>query len=392
MRKFGCIGSLIFLTMVGLAPARAADRTGVAADAIKIGLFGPITGASSVAAKNVYGAAAIYKYVNDNGGINGRKFELVTEDDGCDPNKGIAAVKKLLYQDRVFLLHGAWCSSVALAIKPEIAKNPTVPYMVLGAVSTAISTPLLPNLFHPVATTQTAGEQMAEFALSKPGARKFAIVAHSDEWGTIYAKAAIDKLKERGITPVIKVALERGATDATSQVLAIKQEAPDVVLAFLYPAELGIYLRTAYKLALKTTVVGSTAASVDDTDKMIGIPAALKDVYMAYPLAGGISSPEMSKFAKIFTKYYPSEALDTMAFYTMGGAMAIVEALKRLGPDVTREGLIAELDKLRDFNTGVQSGPMTFTPEDHRGIKSVKMIGLVKQREVLFDKYPPVVR
>ena len=72
---------------------------------------------------------------------------------------------------------------------------------------------------------------------------------------------------------------------------------------------------------------------------MVGIPAALKDVYCAWPLSDSLSSPKLQKFAKIFTKYYPAEALDMNAFYSMGGAIAIVKVLKRLGPDVTRERL-----------------------------------------------------
>jgi branched-chain amino acid transport system substrate-binding protein len=389
MLKF--TGALI-LSIITFAtvPASAQDKTGVTSDTIKIGMFGPMTGVASVIQKEVYGSAAIYKDVNDHGGINGRKIELVIEDDGCNPNKGIAAVKKLIYQDQVFLIHGGWCSSVPLAIKAELGKNPQMPYLVLGAASAAISSPVQPNIFHPIVTTQVAGEQMVEFALTKPGAKRFAIIRHSDEFGTIYAKAAIDRLKEHGIEPVIISALERGETGATAQALAIKEAAPDVVLAFLYPTEFAIYLREAYKYSLKTTTVGSTAASIDDTNRLVGIPAALKDVYAAWPLASGLTSPELSNFAAIFKKYYPSESLDMHSFYSMGGAIAIVEVLKRLGPDVTRERFIAELNKLTNFSTGVQSGPINFTPEDHRGIRSIKMIGLVKQREVLFDRYPDV--
>ncbi|MGA7323804.1 MAG: hypothetical protein WBX25_04835, partial [Rhodomicrobium sp.] len=80
--------------------------------------------------------------------------------------------------------------------------------------------------------------------------------------------------------------------------------------------------------------------------------------------------------------------LDTMSFYSMDGAIAIVEVLKRLGPDVTRERFMAGLDKLRHFEGGVQPGGITFTPTDHRGMKAIKLIGLVKQREVVFETYP----
>ena len=288
MWKYSSVVLLCVPLAIFAAPVCAGDSTGVTGETIKIGMFGPMTGVASVIQKQIYGSAAIYKDANEHGGINGRKLELVIEDDGCNPGKGIAAVKKLLFQDNAFLLHGAWCSSVALAIKPELAKNPTVPYLVLGAASSAISTPVQPNIFHPIVTTAVAGRQMADFAVTKPGAKKFAIIRHSDEWGTIYSKAAIDRLKELGIEPAAVANFERGETDATSQVLSIKETAPDVVLAFLYPAEFAIYLREVYKYRIKTTTIGSTATSIDDAKRMVGIPSAMTDVYCAWPLADSL--------------------------------------------------------------------------------------------------------
>jgi len=368
--------------------AYAGDTAGVTGTTIKIGLFGPMTGQSNLGAKPVYGAAAIYKDVNAKGGIYGRKIEIVIEDDGCDGNKGIAAVKKLIAQDKVFLLHGAYCSAVALAVRPEIASHPNLPYIVLTAANPHISSPVLPNLFQPTTTAPIIAQQMVAFALSKPGVKKIAVVKHSDEWAAGYFDALGPELAKHGLTPVTVQALERGMTDATVPVLALKQAAPDVVVALLYPAEMAIYLRDAYKYGLKATTLGTTAVSIDDTDKRIGIPAAVKDVYFANNLAGTLTSQELSKYAKIFKKYYPGEALDTKAFDSMGGAIAIVEVLRRAGPDLTRERFIEEFDKLRNFNTRVQSAPLTFAPEDHVGLKGVKWIALVDKKPVLFDHYP----
>ena len=176
----------------------------------------------------------------------------------------------------------------------------------------------MPNLFHPIATTKTVAEQMVEFALTKPGAKKIAIISHSDEWGSVHLKAALAKLKEHGLQPVATAALERGATDATAQVLTLKREQPDVVLAILYPAELAIYLREAYKYKLQTATIGTQAVSIEDTDKRVGIPAAVKQLYVFYPLSADTTSPELSKYANIFKKYYPSESLDTISFISMG--------------------------------------------------------------------------
>jgi branched-chain amino acid transport system substrate-binding protein len=95
----------VVLANLPIGVARADETTGATNKSIKIGMFGPVTGPSSAQAKALYGAVAIYKDINDRGGINGRQLELVIEDDGCDANKGVAAAKKLISQDKVFPLH-----------------------------------------------------------------------------------------------------------------------------------------------------------------------------------------------------------------------------------------------------------------------------------------------
>ncbi len=383
-----------FLALLGLSlatftgGARAADTTGVTPTSIKIGVFGPLTGPAAVFSKSLLGAVAIYKDVNDHGGVNGRKIDLVIEDDGCDPNKGISAVKKLVSQDQVFMIHGGWCSNVVLACKPELTRNPSLPYMVLGAASVLISTPVVPNVFHPVATTATVARTMVDFGLTKPGAKRIGIISHSDEWGKSHLEPAYAEIKAKGGEAVETVYFERGSSDATSQVLRLRGAKPDVVLAILYPAELAIYLRDAYKYGLHVPAMGTQGVSIEDTEKRVGIPAAVKDLYVFYPLSAPIDSPKLAKWAAIFKKYNPNETLDTISFISMSGSLAVLEALKRLGPNVTREGFIQQLDNLRDFDPGIQSAPMTFTPTDHAGIKSGKMIHLVNGKAELVDRYP----
>jgi branched-chain amino acid transport system substrate-binding protein len=364
-----------------------ADSTGVTDTSIKIGVFGPITGPASIFSKTVYGPLSIYKDINDRGGIHGRKFELIVEDDGCDPNKGIAAVKKLISQDKVFMLHGAFCTAVALAVKPEISRHPEVPYMVIGAASAAISTPVLPNLFQPVPTSQTTSEQMADFALSKPGVKRIAVVRHTEEWGTAFSEPAIERLKARGFAPLV-VNLERGSTDATSQVLAVKNWEPDAVLAALYPPEFALYMRTAYKFGLKTTTVTTNVDTIEDTDKRLGIPAAMNDVFVGYTLSAQITSPQLAKYTQLFRKYYSSEVLDPMSLHTMTGALVVAEAIEKAGPNLTREAFIDELNKLENFAPGVFSGALSFSPTDHAGPKTLRFMAFVNRKPVLFDKYP----
>jgi branched-chain amino acid transport system substrate-binding protein len=275
-----------------------------------------------------------------------------------------------------------------MAVKPELGKDESLPFMVLGAASAAISSPMQPNIFHPVATTTTVADEMVDFALTKPGAKRIAIISHSDEWGKAHLEAANAELKKKGLEPVETVYLERGSTDATSQSLKIRNAKPDAVLAILYPPELAIYLRDAYKYAIKVPTLGTQGVSIEDTEKRTGIPAAVKDLYVFFPLSQPIDSPKFQKWSEIFKKYNPNDSLDTISFISMSGSLAVAEALKRLGPDVTREGFVAQLNKLRDFDPGIQSAPMTFTAEDHAGIKLGKMIHLVNGKSEIVASYP----
>jgi len=373
--------TLVVLANLPIAVARADETTDATDKSIEIGMFGPITGPLS--------AVAVYKDINDCGGINGRQLELVIEDDGCDANKGVAAAKKLISQDKVFLLHGASCSAVALAIRPEIKKQPFVPYVVLSAAHPSISSPpVLANLHHPTPTAKIMGERMADFALSEPGAKRVGIVRQSDEWVAGYGDAAIARLKEKGIEPVKVVTFERGGTEATQQVLAMREAKPDVVLAILDPAEFAIYIREVYKYGVKTTALGADVVSIDGVDKKISIPAEIHDVYAAYRLSAMITSLCLSRYAKTFKKYCPSESQDTLAFDGTSGAVAIVEVLKRLGAkNVSRQRFNAQMNQLTNFDTGVQSGRLSFSKDNNVGLKDMKLIAIVNNKPMLFSKY-----
>lgn len=373
---------------LGVSPAFAQKVPGLTKDSIKIGMFGPLTGPTAVGSLPLLGASAIYKSVNDAGGINGRKIELVIEDDACDPNKTIAATKKLIAQDQVFMIHGGWCSGTVMAIKPELANNPNMPFMVLGAASTAISSPVRPNIFQPVATTSTVANAMVDFASTKAGTKRIAIISHSDDWGKSHLDPELAKLKAAGIEPVEIAYLERGQVDATSQVLRIKNAKPDFVIANLYPPELTAYLRDAYKFGLRAPVVTTQGVSVEDMVKRVGVPQATKELFVFYPLNNTLEAPGFKQWIDLYKKYNPNDPVETLSFMGMTGALAVVQALKDAGPNLTQENFIAALNKLKDFNPGIQSGTLTFTPEQHAGIREGKVIYMPGSKPEIVAKYP----
>ena len=103
---------LVGLVMMGAAlqAAQAQGPRDTPAHTIKIGSFGALTGPGYLYGKlPMNGIEVVFDQVNAAGGINGRKLELVREDDRCDPAAAIGAVKKLIFEDKVFAIIGGGC-------------------------------------------------------------------------------------------------------------------------------------------------------------------------------------------------------------------------------------------------------------------------------------------
>jgi branched-chain amino acid transport system substrate-binding protein len=376
--------TVLIAAMIVSGFAMAQDKTGITKEAIKIGIVGPFSGSASELGKAQIGADAYYKWINDQGGIHGRKIVAVMEDSACDEAKGIAATRKLISQDQVFLLHAHSCSGVALAAKPIIIES-KIPYMVGSAVSEKISFPLERNIFHPTPPSQPAGEAMLRFALSKPGVKRIAIVSHSNEWAKGYYDAIKTKLsRDHKDIEIVDLTMERQSIDATPQVLKIREAKPDFIIAILYSTETSIFLRDAAKYGLTTPIMGSYATSIEDQLKKTGNPAAVKNFFTLYLLKAAVDAPVMKKWHDIVRKYYPNETISSINFVALGGAVSIVEALKAAGPDLSRESFIEALEKQKNLDTGVMAGTVTFTKDDHVGIKDLAISGFVDGKPTVF--------
>jgi branched-chain amino acid transport system substrate-binding protein len=364
----------------------AAAQDGVTATTIKIGVMAPLTGNASSYSKAQIGLDAYYKWVNDQGGIHGRKIETVLEDYACDSTKGVAAVKKLIHQDKVFMLHGNSCSAVAMAIKPIVVEA-GIPWVIAHAANPAISTPPVKNIFHGVPVGKTMGVAMGQFVASKPGLSRVAIISHTDDWAKSYCAPATEYLASKQIKPALEVAFERGQADSTAQTLRIKQANPDFVIACLYEAETAIFLKDMKKYAVNVPVMGTAGTDLENTLKRVGDVDTVANYYVPHMYADNLDGPRLKKFVDILKKYYPNETVSAFSLISMGGGAAVVEALKRAGRDLTRDKLIAELDRTKGFETGVLAGAITWSPGDRDGVKEVAVAGFVKGKPTVLKSW-----
>jgi branched-chain amino acid transport system substrate-binding protein len=372
------------LIMAGL-PVTAQDVPGVTDDSISIGVMGPFSGNASSYSKAQVGMMAYYDKVNAEGGVHGRKLVAIPEDTACDPSKGLAAAKKLIYQDKVFMLHGNSCSGVAVALRPMI-EEAGLPWLVAHAVSDSITLPLARNIFHGLPTGSANGRAMAQFVLSKPDTTRVAIIEHSNDWAHSYSNPAREYLAENGVTPVAELTMERGQTDATAQVLKLREEKPDFIIAAIYEAETAIFLRDLDKYGMgDIPVMGTAGTDLENTLKRVGDFEAVKNYYVIHSYVDNLDGPKLQPVRDILAEYAPDEELSTFSFVSIGSAKALVAALEAAGPDLTREKLISAMESIQNFETGVLSEPITWSATDHQGVKGSAVAGFV-------DGKPTVLR
>ena len=378
--------------VVVLVPALAAAQTpGVTATEIKIGTFGPLTGGNYLFGKLVMnGAEVVYNEVNKAGGIHGRKITLVREDDRCDPATAIAAVKKLIHQEQVFMINGGGCSNAAIAARPEI-ESAKVPWVVFAAVADEVTTPTSPVIYSTALTASIESYAQLQFAMSK-GAKKIAVISQRDAWGRSRYNPLVEAFKKKGVTPVADEELTPDANDATPQVLRLRQAGTDAVVMLLYPKAAAVFMRDSQKIGFKPIVVGQSALSDPFAFReQVGLPGALDKFFTINQMKYTPDDPAMEKYRGLIAQYFPGDRLSVYNLYGIGSAQAVVEALKRAGKDLTRERMLVELGKLKGFETTVHPAALACTVEDHQCHKAPAWIHLEGDKLKL-DGVTPVTK
>ena len=385
-RLMATIAALGLLGTSGMS--MAGETTGLTDTAIKVGVMGPFTGNASSYSKTQIGLMAYFKHINDQGGIHGRKFEMFPEDTACAPAKGIAAAKKLIHQDEVFYLHGNSCSAVAMAVKPTV--SPTgIPWIIAHAVNPKITMPVNEkrSIYHGVPAGPAYGSTMGEFVMSKPGTKRVAMVAHTNDWAKAYCDPAIKVIKASGGEIIESLALERGQTDSTAQVLKLKQAKPDFILGCLYEAETVIFLRDAKKYGLKIPVMGTAGTDLENTLERLGDISAVRNYFVLHAFVDKVDGPKMKKWNDIILKYNPNETITGFSAVSMASGVAAVKALQAVGRDLTRSKFIAELDKIRNLKTGILACDITWTSTDRHGCKKSAVAGFINDKPTVLSAW-----
>lgn len=191
-------------------------------ETIKIGVIYPVTGgASSWGAPAEQGVELAVNEINGEGGINGRKVELIVEDSQCEPAKGVSAINKLINVDKVKYVIGDICSAVVVPTAP-IAEENSVVMMAQG--SSPDITGIGDYIFRNWPSDSYQGELMAKYVFNELGIKEIAILNVNNPYGNGLADAFQEGFLELGGEVALREKYEQGSKDFKTTLLKIKDK------------------------------------------------------------------------------------------------------------------------------------------------------------------------
>ncbi|MFH2011081.1 MAG: ABC transporter substrate-binding protein [Pseudomonadota bacterium] len=359
---------MIFITSKGYTAPEGIKR-GITDDMIKLGFINSITGMGAANVVPVLDGIRNYtRYINDNGGIHGRKIKLIAEDDRLTVPGSVAAFKKLVYKDGIFTLIGP-ASGGPYALKDQFIKE-KLPTFAMAA-SEDMTKPYTRYIFIPLDTYENQIGIILDYILETTKIKNPKIVNAVIDTG---AKSSIIRgfdrwTKHFGIN-YTNLLIPLNVIDTTAEMLTLKKEGADyIIVTHVIPAA-ALILKDSKRFGLNVKVYGTCTLTSEDVLKIAG---PVTNFYGIHSVSSWYDdTPGVADMRKITLKYHPgTEKSVRPKNYTIGWVIMKIlsEGLKRTDKDLDNEKFIDAMETLNNFDTQGLSGPITYTSNDHEGMK-----------------------
>ncbi len=342
--------------LAGPVIAAAAEMRGVSPTEIKIGQTMPYSGPVSAFGALGKGEVGYFKMLNERGGINGRKVNLISLDDGYAPPKSVEQTRRLVESDEVALIF----SSIGTAHNTAIAKylqGKNVPQLFVGSGASKFAD----IAQYPQATLgvqapfRFEARLYARYALAKNPNAKFAVISQNDDFGRDYLLGLKDVLGAKYDSVVTGVTYEIQDPTIDSQIVKLKASGADVFIIAATPKFAAQSIRKAHEIGWRPmTFLSNVAVWVSTVMQPAGLEAGIGILSTAY-----VKDPDdpawqddsgVKGWREFMTKYIPEADLhDTNYVNAYNSAMTLEAVLKACGDDLSTENILKQAFSIRDL-------------------------------------------
>ena len=365
-----------------LGTARAVAEDGVTPTEIKLGQTVALSGPASAFSSYGRVMTGFFQKINDEGGINGRKVNFTLLDNAFSPPKALEQTRRLVEDVGVFAEVGTVGTTPNVAVQKYL-NDKKVPHLYISAGGRRFNDPKnFPYTVPLYPAFEMEGAVLGRYVLKTRPNAKIGVLYQNDDFGRDFLRGLKTGLGER--VSMIVAEMPHEITDPTvdSQLLKLNSAGVDTLFEFTTPKFAAQAIRKANEIGWRPLqLLASPASSIEATLRPAGFEAA-KDIVVTTQFSKQAGDPtwdndkEMNDFKAFMKKYAPNDSPSD--FIALSGyiiAHGIELALRRCGPDLTRENVIKQATSLKDVRLPLFLPGITISnsPEDYSAYSALQI-------------------
>jgi branched-chain amino acid transport system substrate-binding protein len=372
-------GLLFFLVIfLALAPGtiKAAGVPGVTDTEVVVGVTTPLSGPAALWGVTGQGMKAWADYVNDKGGVNGRKIKVILKDDAYNPARALANLQEM--KGNVFAVSGLLGTAILNAAKDFFQENKIPLITAYGDVRIWEKMPKDKRRYVFIAYPdyEDEAEYITKYAINKLGSKKLAIFYQNDDYGK-EAMAGVKKVleAEKGKGKLVgAVPYEVTERALATHALKLKETGADSVIIYTTPTHGALILKEMAKIDYRPKALTTFTLGDPIMYKVAG--EVWEGTYIALPGNSGVpgADPAATKAVEIMLKYDPKiKGKEYLALFGAVSMMHFVEGLKKAGKNPTPEAMVKGMEQIKDWKPEGIGAPVTYTADRHHGVNASRM-------------------
>ncbi|MBU2221513.1 MAG: ABC transporter substrate-binding protein [Candidatus Omnitrophica bacterium] len=331
------------------------------------------SGPKELGIQTSHGLMAYINYVNDEGGVNGRKIKVIFYNDGYDPLSCVQNTQKLINEDKVFALTSYVGTPTSVKAQP-LWTNAKVPLVGFFTGAEALRTPFNRYNIHIRGSYYQETSAAVDIFIKQLDFKKIAVFYQNDAFGEAVKKGTEIALEKYGMTPRAYGSFERNTLNIEEGLKKIVKANPDAVVMVGTYSPLAKFVKEAKKAGLTKTFFHTVSFVGPETfAQELGQDNAnvmVSQVVPPYTDPGYAQLPVIKKYVEYLKKYYPDDSANFVSLEGFINGMILVEGLMRAGKNLTRENFINAIESINpgEMDTGLN---LSYGANDHVGIDRI---------------------
>jgi len=358
-----------FILTLCISPA-SAQTPGLTDNAILIGSCSALDGpAHFLGQQTVLGATTYLHSINDEGGVFGRKVQLLAFDDGYDPDKAPACFKRMT-KEGVFAL-GFFVGTPTAKVYVPMAQEEKIPVVGLFTGAQMLYEPLKRYVINVRASYFDETREQVD-KLWDNNIRKIGVLYQDDAFGKTVLDGVKLALQKHNSVPAGLGTFPRNSVDVDAGLKELLAAHPQAVVVVGPYSPVAAVIKKAHATGWRPQFLTVSFVGTEEFIKEAGPDAEGTIITQVVPPYDRLDYPTVALYRQQLTKYYPEQKPSFASLEGFVDAMVLVEGLKRAGKDLNREKLISAIESIHEMNIGMGSKlVLDYSPTDHKGFDNV---------------------